>query len=204
MESSSVPLQSRPPFWGGGAMHSRLRQCAHSVLQADHLLHSVHAPSTAGAQHRHGHAVTHSSGNTETMNMQAHPPANHIHAATGWGQLDALSRPKILKVTGTKRDLFEETVTRSHIQPEHRHREAEEPRTRARQSGKKEAADRMRVCSQRASPQRHAGSSLGAQQLLKPGSAQSSCSSLPLIPALKQPGTESETRDHRVPRGPGL
>lgn len=50
LESSSAPLQSRPPFWGGGAMHSRLRQCAHSVLQADHLLHSVHAPSTVGAQ----------------------------------------------------------------------------------------------------------------------------------------------------------
>lgn len=51
LESSRVPLQSRPPFWGGGAMHSRLRQWAHSVLQADHLLHSVHAPSTAGARH---------------------------------------------------------------------------------------------------------------------------------------------------------
>lgn len=49
LESSRVPLQSRPPFWGGGAMHSRLRQWAHSVLQADHLLHSVHAPSTTGA-----------------------------------------------------------------------------------------------------------------------------------------------------------
>lgn len=49
LESSRVPLQSRPPFWGGGAMHSRLRQWAHSVLQADHLLHSVHAPSTIGA-----------------------------------------------------------------------------------------------------------------------------------------------------------
>lgn len=49
-ESSRVPMQSRPPFWGGGAMHSRLRQWAHSVLQADHLLHSVHAPSTEKAQ----------------------------------------------------------------------------------------------------------------------------------------------------------
>lgn len=51
LESSRVPLQSRPPFWGGGAMHSRLRQWAHSVLQADHLLHSVQAPSTVGAKH---------------------------------------------------------------------------------------------------------------------------------------------------------
>lgn len=62
LESSRVPLQSRPPFWGGGAMHSRLRQWAHSVLQADHLLHSVHAPSTVGAQHiAHGntHVQTH-------------------------------------------------------------------------------------------------------------------------------------------------
>lgn len=108
LESSSVPLQSRPPFWGGGAMHSRLRQCAHSVLQADHLLHSVHAPSTAGAQHRHGHAITHSSGDTETKTythahtharthtrpyvctyVHAHGPthahANHIRTAHGLG-----------------------------------------------------------------------------------------------------------------------
>ena len=77
LESSSVPLQSRPPFWGGGAMHSRLRQCAHSVLQADHLLHSVHAPSTAGAQHRHGHAVTHSSGDTETKTYM-HVTCHHL------------------------------------------------------------------------------------------------------------------------------
>lgn len=60
LESSRVPLQSRPPFWGGGAMHSRLRQWAHSVLQADHLLHSVHAPSTVGAQHiAHGNTCVH-------------------------------------------------------------------------------------------------------------------------------------------------
>lgn len=65
LESSSVPLQSRPPFWGGGAMHSRLRQCAHSVLQADHLLHSVHAPSTAGTQHVR--LVMHANSNTETV-----------------------------------------------------------------------------------------------------------------------------------------
>lgn len=66
LESSSVPLQSRPPFCGGGAMHSRLRQCAHSVLQADHLLHSVHAPSTVGST---AHAVMHLNSNTETVTM---------------------------------------------------------------------------------------------------------------------------------------
>lgn len=50
LESSSTPLQSLPPLRGAGAAHSRLRQWVHSVLQADHLLHSVHAPSTAGHQ----------------------------------------------------------------------------------------------------------------------------------------------------------
>lgn len=50
LESSSTPLQSLPPLRGAGAAHSRLRQWVHSVLHADHLLHSVHAPSTAGHQ----------------------------------------------------------------------------------------------------------------------------------------------------------
>lgn len=50
LESSSPPLQSLPPLRGAGAEHSRLRQWVHSVLHADHLLHSVHAPSTAGHQ----------------------------------------------------------------------------------------------------------------------------------------------------------
>lgn len=91
LESSRVPLQSRPPFWGGGAMHSRLRQWAHSVLQADHLLHSVHAPSTVGAWGT-AHAVTHAEcsnaptpthahyDNTGSPDMQAigqHPPPRH-------------------------------------------------------------------------------------------------------------------------------
>lgn len=78
LESSRVPLQSRPPFWGGGAMHSRLRQWAHSVLQADHLLHSVHAPSTVGAQHiAHGntHVQTHTHAGmcTEHSNVPRRP-----------------------------------------------------------------------------------------------------------------------------------
>lgn len=51
LESSSTPLQSLPPLRGAGAAHSRLRQCVHSVLHADHLLHSVHAPSTVGTRH---------------------------------------------------------------------------------------------------------------------------------------------------------
>lgn len=88
LESSRVPLQSRPPFWGGGAMHSRLRQWAHSVLQADHLLHSVHAPSTAGAQHmvhrnihvhRHMHTVTWA----EHSNVPLVPTPPYIHTPQG-------------------------------------------------------------------------------------------------------------------------
>lgn len=50
LESSSTPLQSLPPLRGAGAAHSRLRQWVHSVLHADHLLHSVQAPSTVGHQ----------------------------------------------------------------------------------------------------------------------------------------------------------
>lgn len=50
LELSSTPLQSLPPLRGAGAAHSRLRQWVHSVLHADHLLHSVQAPSTAGHQ----------------------------------------------------------------------------------------------------------------------------------------------------------
>lgn len=99
-------------------MHSRLRQCAHSVLQADHLLHSVHAPSTAGAQHRRGHAVPHCSGNTETVCTHAgtHPPTY----ARMYARMHAPSiskRVKILKVTDTKKDqnLGEKTLTPSHI-----------------------------------------------------------------------------------------
>lgn len=49
--SIMLPLQWRPPLRGGGAWHSRLRQCVHSVPHADHLAHSVQPPSTKG-QHR--------------------------------------------------------------------------------------------------------------------------------------------------------
>lgn len=77
LESSRVPLQSRPPFWGGGAMHSRLRQWAHSVLQADHLLHSVHAPSTAGAQHM-ARGNTHAG--TRTVMCTGHAEKRMPHA----------------------------------------------------------------------------------------------------------------------------
>lgn len=90
LESSSAPLQSRPPFWGGGAMHSRLRQCAHSVLQADHLLHSVHAPSTVGAQHV---PLMYANSNTDTVTtaqagMRAHMHARNIRADQ---QIDTMS-----------------------------------------------------------------------------------------------------------------
>lgn len=89
-ESSRAPLQSRPPFWGGGATHSRLRQWAHSVPQADHLLHSVHAPSTAGAQHTHVgahvHAWAHANAHSRAQSTTAHHTGRrgrpcHVHAA---------------------------------------------------------------------------------------------------------------------------
>lgn len=60
--SIMLPLQWRPPFRGGGAWHSRLRQCVHSVPHADHLAHSVQPPSTKG-QHTTqwwGHNISHS------------------------------------------------------------------------------------------------------------------------------------------------
>ena len=76
LESSRVPLQSRPPFWGGGAMHSRLRQCAHSVLQADHLLHSVHPPSTVGTQH----VVRGDPGMHGCLHTRLHVPSTAVHA----------------------------------------------------------------------------------------------------------------------------
>lgn len=44
--SIMLPLQCFPPFMGGGAWHSRLRQWVHSVPQADHFAHSVQPPST--------------------------------------------------------------------------------------------------------------------------------------------------------------
>ena len=84
LESSRVPLQSRPPFWGGGAMHSRLRQCAHSVLQADHLLHSVHPPSTVGTQRVvHGDVGTH--GRLHTR-LHVHNTAEHAHTEYSRGR----------------------------------------------------------------------------------------------------------------------
>lgn len=49
MDCRSEPSQSLPPFLGAGALHSLLLQWVHSIPQADHLLHSVHRPST-GAQ----------------------------------------------------------------------------------------------------------------------------------------------------------
>lgn len=78
LESSRVPLQSRPPFWGGGAMHSRLRQCAHSVLQADHLLHSVHPPSTVGTQR----VVRGDPGTHSCLHTWFHVPSTAVHAHT--------------------------------------------------------------------------------------------------------------------------
>lgn len=50
LDWSTVPSQSFPPFLGAGAPHSRLLQWVHSVPQVDHLLHSVHRPSTAPQQ----------------------------------------------------------------------------------------------------------------------------------------------------------
>lgn len=46
------PSQSFPPFFGAGLLHSLLLHCVHSVPQADHLLHSVHTPSTSGKTSR--------------------------------------------------------------------------------------------------------------------------------------------------------
>lgn len=43
---STSPSQSFPPFFGAGLLHSLLLHWVHSVPQADHLLHSVHTPST--------------------------------------------------------------------------------------------------------------------------------------------------------------
>lgn len=48
-EWSTVPSQSFPPFLGAGSLHSLLLHWVHSVPQADHLLHSVHTPSTGGS-----------------------------------------------------------------------------------------------------------------------------------------------------------
>lgn len=50
--SIMLPLQCFPPFLGGGAWHSRLRQWVHSVPQADHLAHSVQPPSTGMRKQR--------------------------------------------------------------------------------------------------------------------------------------------------------
>lgn len=50
--SIMLPLQWRPPLRGGGAWHSRLRQCVHSVPHADHLDHSVQPPSTRKIQNQ--------------------------------------------------------------------------------------------------------------------------------------------------------
>lgn len=46
LDWSTMPSQSFPPFLGAGALHSLLLQWVHSVPQVDHLLHSVHRPST--------------------------------------------------------------------------------------------------------------------------------------------------------------
>lgn len=50
LDWSTMPSQSFPPFLGAGALHSLLLQWVHSVPQVDHLLHSVHRPSTATQQ----------------------------------------------------------------------------------------------------------------------------------------------------------
>lgn len=47
---STSPSQSFPPFLGAGLLHSLLLHWVHSVPQADHLLHSVHTPSTRGTR----------------------------------------------------------------------------------------------------------------------------------------------------------
>lgn len=47
-DCSTSPSQSFPPFLGAGLLHSLLLHWVHSVPQADHLLHSVHTPSTTG------------------------------------------------------------------------------------------------------------------------------------------------------------
>lgn len=52
LDWSTVPSQSFPPFLGVGALHSLLLQWVHSVPQVDHLLHSVHRPSTSTRQTR--------------------------------------------------------------------------------------------------------------------------------------------------------
>lgn len=50
LDCSTMPSQSFPPFLGAGALHSLLLQWVHSVPQVDHLLHSVHRPSTTTQQ----------------------------------------------------------------------------------------------------------------------------------------------------------
>lgn len=50
LDWSTMPSQSFPPFLGAGALHSLLLQWVHSVPQVDHLLHSVHRPSTTAQQ----------------------------------------------------------------------------------------------------------------------------------------------------------
>lgn len=54
LDWSTMPSQSFPPFLGVGALHSLLLQWVHSVPQVDHLLHSVHRPSTGTQQTRTG------------------------------------------------------------------------------------------------------------------------------------------------------
>lgn len=61
LDWSTMPSQSFPPFLGAGALHSLLLQWVHSVPQVDHLLHSVHRPSTAThtrEEHTHTHTKT--------------------------------------------------------------------------------------------------------------------------------------------------
>lgn len=51
------PSQSFPPFLGAGLLHSLLLHCVHSVPQADHLLQSVHTPSTSRKETRRMRSV---------------------------------------------------------------------------------------------------------------------------------------------------
>ena len=81
---STRPSQSLPPFLGAGLLHSLLLHWVHSVPQADHLLQSVHTPSTRDAWHgtrRHTHTHTHTHGHTSSS-TQTHTNTHIIHEHT--------------------------------------------------------------------------------------------------------------------------
>lgn len=66
LDWSTMPSQSFPPFLGAGALHSLLLQWVHSVPQVDHLLHSVHRPSTTTQQNRTDERTVNEMANEET------------------------------------------------------------------------------------------------------------------------------------------